>query len=191
LEYFERAGWLPDWIATAKGIVTDEYERSYAHAELTGDHSNAPESGLRPAPSKKSQNIFDNLPLLAKPSLPVKDELTQYLSTGTLQTDSPLLWWHQNSHVYPRLSRMALDYLSIPSTTVDVERTFSQGRLVLSHVRSRLSIQSTRALMCLGSWSRAGFAPPKKMAMVLSPMADVPDDEDEWLDYGWDSLALT
>ncbi|EJD50330.1 hypothetical protein AURDEDRAFT_58105, partial [Auricularia subglabra TFB-10046 SS5] len=53
---------------------------------------------------------------------------------------------------FPHLSRMALDYLSIPATSVDVERTFSRGRLLLSHVRNRLSAESTRALLCLGSW---------------------------------------
>ncbi|KZV99873.1 hypothetical protein EXIGLDRAFT_572679, partial [Exidia glandulosa HHB12029] len=53
---------------------------------------------------------------------------------------------------YPRLSRMALDYLSIPATSVDVERTFSKGRTLLSHIRNRLSAQSTRALLCLNSW---------------------------------------
>ncbi len=35
-----------------------------------------------------------------------------------------------------------------------VERVFSQGRLLLSHLRNRLEVQSTRALICLGDWSR-------------------------------------
>ena len=37
--------------------------------------------------------------------------------------------------------------------SVDVERLFSHGQLVLSHTRSRLSVALTRALLCLGSWS--------------------------------------
>ena len=43
------------------------------------------------------------------------------------------------------------------ATSVDVEHIFSQGRIVLSHLHSRLSVQSTRALMCLGVWSRLGY----------------------------------
>jgi hypothetical protein len=43
------------------------------------------------------------------------------------------------------------------ATSVEVERVFSQGRIVLSHLRGRLSVQSTRALMCLGVWSRLGY----------------------------------
>ncbi|KIK05954.1 hypothetical protein K443DRAFT_90478, partial [Laccaria amethystina LaAM-08-1] len=43
------------------------------------------------------------------------------------------------------------------ATSTDVERLFSCGRLILSHTRSRLSTESTRALLCLGSWSLAGL----------------------------------
>ena len=68
---------------------------------------------------------------------------------------------------------MALDYLTIPgmqclacvfnllmkstATLIDVERLFSQGCLVLSHTWSRLSVSSTWALLCLGSWSLMGL----------------------------------
>ena len=38
-----------------------------------------------------------------------------------------------------------------------MERVFSQGRLLLSHVHSRLSIHSTCALLCLGQWSALGL----------------------------------
>ena len=43
------------------------------------------------------------------------------------------------------------------ATSVHVERVFSQGRILLSHIRSRLSVQSTCALMCLGVWSLMGY----------------------------------
>ena len=43
------------------------------------------------------------------------------------------------------------------ATSVDVERLFSCGQLVLSHTYSRLSVASTHALLCLGSWSLAGL----------------------------------
>ena len=42
--------------------------------------------------------------------------------------------------------------LTIPTaTSVDVECVFSKGRIVLSHVRNGLSVQSTCALLCLGA----------------------------------------
>ncbi|TFK80198.1 HAT dimerization, partial [Polyporus arcularius HHB13444] len=82
------------------------------------------------------------------------DEVARYFATATEETDNPLLWWRERRDIFPCLSRMALDYLSIPGTSVDVERVFSRGRRCLTHVRSRLSAQTTRALLCLGDWLR-------------------------------------
>lgn len=52
------------------------------------------------------------------------------------------------------------------ATSVDVERLFSRGRLVLSHTRSRLSVASTRALLCLGSWSLKGLVRDEDVTAV-------------------------
>jgi hypothetical protein len=67
---------------------------------------------------------------------------------------NPLKWWVANRHVYPKLYRMALDYLSIPATSTAVERVFSQGRQLLSFTRNRLHVSSIRTFLCLGSWGR-------------------------------------
>lgn len=72
------------------------------------------------------------------------------------------------------------------ATSVDVKRTFSQGRLVLSEVRNRLSVQSTRALMCLGVWSLMGYVHDSDVnAAALLPEVD--GDENE-LDVDWDAV---
>ena len=143
-----------------------------------------------------STNIFDDLPALRPPEAAKhRDELEMYLSTEReLSVKDGLLWWYERKHIYPRLSRMAMDYLSIPgnlsffillelfisfaATSVDVERTFSQGRLLLSHVRSRLSVQSTCALLCVGVWSLLGYVKDNdvKAAAVL-PAVDGKEDE--------------
>lgn len=63
---------------------------------------------------------------------------------------------------------------------------FSQGRILLSHIRSRLSVQSTRALMCLGVWSLMGYVNDSDIkAAVIIP--DIIGDEDEIAD-GWDDI---
>ena len=115
------------------------------------------------------------------------------------------MWWYERKHIYPRLSRMAMDYLSIPgkhslfvvngfphpdinltATSVAVERTFSQGRLVLSHVRSRLCVQSTHALLCVGVWSVLGYVKDSDVkAAAVFPEVDGKEDE---LTEDWDSL---
>jgi hypothetical protein len=67
-----------------------------------------------------------------------------------------------------------------------VERVFSKGRIVLSHVRNRLSAQSTRALLCLGNWSRLGYVRDKDvLAVTMQP--DLEGDED-YLRDGWDAI---
>ena len=63
---------------------------------------------------KKKANIFDSLPALAalKPS-ELLDELDRYLSTDPEHVLRALPWWCEQRKMYPTLSRMALDYLSI------------------------------------------------------------------------------
>ena len=46
----------------------------------------------------------------------LRDELARYLSTDPEQVVDVLLWWTECKAIYPHLSRMALDYLSIPGT---------------------------------------------------------------------------
>ena len=75
------------------------------------------------------------------------------------------------------------------ATSVDVERVFSQGRLLLSHIRNRLSVQSTRALMCLGAWSLLGFVKDSDVkAVVALPELRADEDEDK-LDIDWDKIV--
>ena len=75
------------------------------------------------------------------------------------------------------------------ATSVDVERVFSQGRIVLSHLRSRLSVQSTRALMCLGAWSDLGLVKDIDLKLAVSS-PDIPEDEEEEdLSENWDDIS--
>ena len=70
------------------------------------------------------------------------------------------------------------------ATSVDVERVFSKGRLVLSHVRNRLSVESTRALMCLGAWSRLDLVKSEDI-LAAAKLPDVKPGDGEIYD-DWD-----
>lgn len=74
------------------------------------------------------------------------------------------------------------------ATSVNVERVFSKGRILLSHLRSRLSVQSTRALMCLGVWSKMGYVKDTdvKSATILPEV----DGEEEELAKNWDRIVF-
>lgn len=65
-------------------------------------------------PSDKSLNIFDNLPDLAPALSDLLDELDRYLATDVEDVRDALMWWYERRATFPRLSRMARDYLSIP-----------------------------------------------------------------------------
>jgi hypothetical protein len=63
----------------------------------------------------KPKNVFDDLPLLTAPTQKeLQDELYWYLSTNPEMVEEVLMWWHEHRGMYPRLSCMALDYLTIP-----------------------------------------------------------------------------
>jgi len=66
-------------------------------------------------------NIFDDLLTLVKPkdSQP-SHELDMYLSTGVKNISDALAWWHEHRAMYPWLSRMAMDYLTIPGACPDM-----------------------------------------------------------------------
>lgn len=60
------------------------------------------------------------------------------------------------------------ELILLPATSVEVERLFSCGRLILSHTCSCFSVQSTHDLLCVGSWSLAGLVLDEDMeAMAM------------------------
>ena len=77
----------------------------------------------------------------------------------------------------------------ILATPVDVERIFSQGRLLLSHICSWLSVQSTCALMCLGVWSKLGYITDSDVKVVVLTLPEInEEDKENELDINWDRI---
>ena len=130
------------------------------------------------------------------------NELDCYLAADIEDTKDLLMWWYEHHGAFPNLLRMARNYLLIPgksnnlstvpkyllfpATTVDVEHVFSQGWLVLSHICSHLSVQSTRALLCLGAWCQHGLVKVQDLRLALGE-EEVTGEEDE-LPSDWDTI---
>ncbi|KAH9011278.1 hypothetical protein EDB85DRAFT_1878859, partial [Lactarius pseudohatsudake] len=74
------------------------------------------------------------------------------------------------------------------ATSIDVECMFSQGWLLLSHVRSRLLVQSTRALLCVGTWSELGLIKDSDIKGCLG--LDEVCGEEEELTKDWDTIPI-
>ena len=57
---------------------------------------------------------------------------------------------------------MALDFLSAPAASTNVERAFSRGGLTVSKHRHNLSEKSVRSATILGSWAQVGGIIPEE-----------------------------
>ncbi|KIM63540.1 hypothetical protein SCLCIDRAFT_117150, partial [Scleroderma citrinum Foug A] len=119
------------------------------------------------------------------------DELDTYLATG-MEDVTPgdgLKWWHERRATYPRLSHMALDYLTIPVVVASTERLFSKGCVVLPYLHNRLLSQSTCALLCLRQWSKLSLVKDEDLHQVI--FEDLEGDESEVeLPDGWDKIHI-
>ena len=71
--------------------------------------------------------------------------------------DSVFLYWKINARRWPRLSLMARDFLTIPATSTDSERSFSVGRDKLGLTRHSMKPYTMQATMCLRYWYRSGL----------------------------------
>ncbi|PPQ93512.1 hypothetical protein CVT25_005213 [Psilocybe cyanescens] len=184
LEYFKAQKLDDSWIQAAHDIIWEEYEHSYKLDNILGDDDDDVAANNEHSVSSMSTNIFDNLPDLSPTSSELSDELDRYLASDVEGAKDMLMWWYEKLGVYPCLSRMAHDYLTIPATTLDVEHTFSQGCLVLPHVRNRLNFQLTHALMCVSAWSLLSLIDNSVIKAALE--VDITDKEE--LADGWDAI---
>ena len=58
---------------------------------------------------------------------------------------------------YPNLARMALDLISIPASSCECERMFSELGDLLEPRRRAISPQLLAAIQCVRRWLKAGF----------------------------------
>lgn len=125
-------GWEEDWITTARKIVHDEFEWTYANLKVDESEPEEPSMvrffilwfmeiwseslSLKELPlNTKARNRFANLPSISiSKSTTISDKLRWYLAAPPEEADNPFAWWIKNRHQYPHLSRIALTYLSIP-----------------------------------------------------------------------------
>lgn len=57
----------------------------------------------------------------------------------------------------------------------------------MSHIRNRLSVQSTRATLCLGVWSEMGYVKNEDIKAATA-LPEVGVDEVEDLPEDWDAI---
>jgi hypothetical protein len=84
----------------------------------------------------------------------IEDEYTHYCAQPTVKVHNARDWWLQpaQQELYPHLSKLALEILSIPAMSAEPERLFSAAKLMITDRRNHLSIRMIQALACLKSW---------------------------------------
>ncbi|OBS16182.1 hypothetical protein FPOA_27680 [Fusarium poae] len=106
------------------------------------------------------------------------DEYARYCAEDVVNShhyrSRPIDWWKINRNRYPRLSLMAIDMLTIPSSSAESERTFSSAGRMTAPLRSRLRREIVAMAQCIRSWSKAGIYTPSLPLVSLS--------DDQWVD---------
>jgi hypothetical protein len=74
---------------------------------------------------------------------------------------------------YPNLARLALDIMTIPASSCDCERMFSELGDLLEPRRRAIGAELLAAIQLVRSWVRAGF----KLPMFRTPEAGNTDAE--------------
>jgi hypothetical protein len=74
------------------------------------------------------------------------DEYSRYcaedINNSQYYRTRPVDWWKTDAYRYPRLSIMAVDMPSMPSSSAESEGTFSSAGLMMAPLRGRLARES-------------------------------------------------
>jgi hypothetical protein len=103
------------------------------------------------------------------------------------QAGSPVQYWLRMSSKYPNLSRFAIDIMTIPASSCDCERMFSELGDLLEPKRRGIGPQLLAAIQMVRAWRKAGFYLP----LESDDDSEVTDAEirQEFHIGGWDGLT--
>ena len=157
-EFFEKGlDWRASWLRDARRAVRKMWEDEYKQAG-----NDLPPMRSQSQPEGKTENRFKTWARQHAKVPEVIDEYERYCREPVMEMDldeifDPREWWQETTQikVYPNLSKMALDLLSIPAMSAEVERLFSSCKITITDRRNRIGIDAVEAIECLKSWLRA------------------------------------
>eukprot|EP01022_Parablepharisma_sp_SALTPOND_P017656 TRINITY_DN28641_c0_g1_i3.p1 TRINITY_DN28641_c0_g1~~TRINITY_DN28641_c0_g1_i3.p1 ORF type:complete len:264 (-),score=7.31 TRINITY_DN28641_c0_g1_i3:81-872(-) len=131
-------------------FLKEEYRKRVIEAVKTKCPESQIQSEAPPEPSTSLSAFFGGSQL--RRVLP-KTEFETYLDEPEVELTkefNPLEWWKaRQEKPYPNLAPLAEKYLSIPSSTVSVERLFSRAGNVVTKKRTRLAPDVVNDLLIL------------------------------------------
>lgn len=126
--------------------ISELFERVYAHNDPTN---------VADSPEEMPDEFFLHMFKRGKANKQTK-EFQQYLSSPLSGTKVNVLdFWRAHQNELPHLSNMARDYLAVQSSSVSVERDFSDGVDLVTATRCSLHAETIRSCMCLKSWYKS------------------------------------
>ncbi|OAQ59076.1 transposase-like protein [Purpureocillium lilacinum] len=158
-EYFRAKWWKrEDWIRTAQKELTAYYDR-FAAVTVATDHVDQAETS--PCSSPTIDDEFDawghttDRPHRGK-RRKVETEwevwIKQVPSKDDMNVKNPLAWWVDRRHVWPILSKLALNIFSTPAMSAEPERVFSDGGELITDKRNGLGDDTVEAEMIQKNW---------------------------------------
>ena len=151
--------WMREWWGPAKAALEDLWKEKYMPTvldELPAPATTIPTLGL--PPTSATPNKFTEWKSALKAKVPTtlcQDEYTRYCESPPHHDFEDVRdWWlaAQQQAIYPNLSKMALNLLSIPAMSAEPERLFSSCKITITDRRNKLSVKVIEALECLRSW---------------------------------------
>lgn len=97
--------------------------------------------------SRSATLSFLGLPITI--DVPDISQFDRYLSTPASGDVDPLVWWSENSKIFPSVASIAARYLAIPATSVMSERQFSAAGRLVTKMRTRLDPKRVDTIMFL------------------------------------------
>lgn len=143
--YIEES-WKPEWAQSARRLLSGLWD-AYKPAE--------PVLPPRRDAADTTNEFLSWRNKYLQPVL-VTDEYERYCkSERAYGFSTALSWWLEETQqkVFPNLSKMALDILSIPAMSAEPERLFSGSKITITDRRNRLGSDLIEALECLKSWN--------------------------------------
>ena len=186
--YFENE-WKdhPDWVVKAKQTVREVWETQYRRQRIVpGRIAERPavkrqrkyynpfqayceRTRSMSGPSVAKEEVTDTRCSDGNDDVDDVDELELWQSSwedGDGDVRDPLEYWHERRRRFPRLSRMALDFLTIQAMSAECERLFSAAGRMVTPLRSRLDADMIGMCQVLRSWLREGVIEDLDLLLV-------------------------
>lgn len=185
--------WKEEWATTAIGhariIWEEEYKTAHDQESAVSTQPPAEAVGLRHRQPNELDRLLDEM-VVAEDITRDVDDFEKFIRAKPIKIEGcPLLWWCQGEQrkTYPRLSRMAIDILSVPPGSADAESALSGGRRTLSWDRERMSCANLEKVECIGNWLREGLIIPSSrggrgLVVDGEVNSSIPADSDNDLD---------